>query len=108
MNISEGLNNRILKYKDAKSFLECVDSVSCKRYPKSRIRRALYSILFGFEKTTLPPTYTRVLALNETGRKILKDLKSDIPVLKTPTKKDYYNIEFLKEETRVKTILEKN
>ena len=39
----------------------------------------------------------RVLALNETGRKILKDLKSDIPVLKTPTKKDYYNIEFLKE-----------
>ena len=107
MNISEGLNNRILKYKDSKSFSECVESVSCKRYPKSRIRRSLYSILFNFEKSSSPPTYTRVLALNETGRKVLKGLKSDIPVLKVPTKKDYYNIEFLNEETRVKNILEK-
>jgi len=108
MNISEGLNNRILKYKDAKSFTEIVDKVSCKRYPKARIRRALYSILFNFYKNPSPPTYTRVLALNETGRNILKDLKSDIPVLKTLSKKDFYNIEFLEEEIAVKNILEKN
>lgn len=106
-NISEGLNNRLLSLGDCKSFSECVEKASCKRYTKARIRRALLSILFGFEKVSVPPTYTRVLALNQTGRKILKEAeeKSKIPILRVPSKKDFYNIPFLREEYTVKNIL---
>lgn len=107
LNISEGLNNRILKYKDCKTFSECVDSVSCKRYPKSRIRRALMCILLDFEKSDTLPTYTRVLASNETGNKLLKSIKktATIPVLSRITKKDIYNIPFLKEELITEDII---
>ena len=107
MNISEGLNNRILKYANSKSFEECVDAVSCKRYPKARIRRALMCVLLDFEKSDIPPTYTRVLASGETGNKLLKKAKktSSIQILSRITKKDIYNIPFLREEIITEKIL---
>ena len=109
MNMSEGLNNRIIKLADCSSFSECVEKASCKRYPKSRIRRALFSILFNFEKNPSLPTYTRVLALNENGRKILSASKKTVqlPVLSRVTKKDIYNIPFLKQELTTEKILYK-
>lgn len=100
LNISEGLNNRILKFSDSETLEECVDNICCKRYPRSRIRRALFSILLDMEKSHLPPTYTKVLAVNETGRKILATSRktATIPILNRLTKKDIYNIPFLNEE----------
>lgn len=107
MNISEGLNNRILKFSDCKTLSECVDNVSCKRYPKSRVRRALFSIMLELEKSSLPPSYIRVLAVNETGRKILAKARTTakIPILSRITKKDVYNVRFLKEELISNSIL---
>ena len=109
LNISEGLNNRIQKFADLKSFSDCVDAVSCKRYPKARVRRALLSILLDLEKSDEPPAYTRVLAANETGKKILAQLRktAKIPILNRITKKDLYNIPFLAEEIKVNRIITK-
>lgn len=74
-NISEGLQNRILSARGKESFRELIDSIKCKRYPETRIRRALYCILLDIKKSDQLPNYTRVLAFTETGRKLLKELK---------------------------------
>ena len=64
-------------------------------------------ILLDFEKSDTLPTYTRVLASNETGNKLLKSIKktATIPVLSRITKKDIYNIPFLKEELITEDII---
>ncbi len=74
-NISEGLQNRILSSRGKETFRDLIDSIKCKRYPETRIRRALYSILLDLKKTNELPQYTRVLAFNETGQKLLKTMK---------------------------------
>ena len=92
-NISEGLENRILANRNATSFSDMVDKIRCKRYPETRIRRALYSILLNIKKSEELPSYTRVLAYNETGQKILRNIKqnSKIPVFSRITKKDIFS-----------------
>ena len=99
-NISEGLQNRILSNRDASSFTELIAKIKCKRYPETRIRRALYSILLNLKKNSENPTYTRVLAYNETGQKILREIrkKSEIPVFSRITKKDIYEHPQLQKE----------
>ena len=91
-NISEGLENRILANRDAKSFSDLISKVKCKRYPETRIRRALYSLLLNLKKSDELPAYTRVLAYNETGQKILRNIRknSDFPVFSRITKKDIF------------------
>jgi len=91
--ISEGLQNRILANRNAESFSELIAKIKCKRYPETRIRRALYSLLLNLKKNEEPPTYTRVLAFNDTGKKLLREIKkkSEISVLSRITKKDVYN-----------------
>ncbi len=62
---------------------EVIQSVSCKSYTTSRIRRIICSIMIANTFKTLPkPTYIRPLALNKTGAKILKEIKdkSALPV----------------------------
>lgn len=99
-NISEGLENRILANRNATSFSDLIEKIKCKRYPETRIRRALYSLLLNIGKSEELPTYTRVLAYNENGRKILRNIKrsSDFPVLSRITKKDVYMHPQLKKE----------
>lgn len=99
-NISEGLQNRILANRDASSFAELISKVKCKRYPETRIRRALYSILLNLQKSDDNPTYTRVLAHNDNGRKILRKMKntSRIPIFSKITKKDLYEYPQLQKE----------
>lgn len=89
-NISEGLENRILASRGKNSFSELVDAVCCKRYPKTRVRRALYSILLDLEKSTECPCYTRVLAFTETGQKLLRNIKkkASLAVYSRITKSD--------------------
>ncbi len=91
-NISEGLQNRILKNRNATSYTDFIEKIKCKRYPETRIRRALYSILLNLKRKNELPTYTRVLAYNENGQKILREIrkKSQIPVFSRITKKDIY------------------
>ena len=59
------------------TFNEIVLTASCKRYPQSRIRRILCSMITGNTFTYLPdPTYIRPLAFNKTGGEILRKMKS--------------------------------
>lgn len=79
-NISEGLEHRILAARGKENFQDLIDAVKCKRYPQTRIRRALYSILLEIEKSEEAPNYTRVLAFTETGQKLLKKARKTASV----------------------------
>lgn len=89
--ISEGLENRILQSAlKAQSFDELCELVKSKRYPYSRIQRTCLHLLLNFTKDYefLHPEYIRVLGFNETGQKILKEMKSkaELPVLIRPAR----------------------
>ena len=84
----EGIENRIVRTSDAKNLTEWLDRVKTKRFPYSAVRRA---VLCGFLGVTNPLpdlSYIRVLAFNDTGRKILRNMKQTacLPVLSSLTK----------------------
>jgi len=88
--MSEGLEHRILeRAKRSGSLGEFVESCVSKRYPRARIQRHLVHILLGLRhedsrraQKTSPP-YIRVLGMNESGKKLLRDMKetASLPVL---------------------------
>ena len=106
-NISEGLNNRILKYR-GQSIEEFIAKIKCKRYTETRIRRALYSIILDIKKEDIlcPPTYTRVLAMTETGQKFLNSIRKtkSIETYSNLTKPIIYNNPQLKKELMINEI----
>lgn len=106
LNISEGLNNRILKFKNEESLEEIITLIKCKRYVRTRIQRALYSIIFDIKKEESLPSYTRVLALNKTGQKFLRSIKdkSKIKIYSRITRNDILNDSSLREEIRINNI----
>lgn len=70
---AQGLANRIYQARTASSLDELMEHLRTKRYPAARLRRILLHILIGITKDdiySLPP-YGRILAFNNTGRKIL-------------------------------------
>lgn len=81
--ISEGIENRILKallHVDTVDGL--IDRVKTKRFTRTAIQRMLISILLGINKEDLiqfknqsTPSYIRVLALNESGGRILRKMQ---------------------------------
>ena len=107
LNISEGLENRILKYKHCTDIDELVSLVYCKRYITSRIRRALYSIIFNLEKSDVLPTYTKILAFSDTGRTFLNSVKktSKIELYSKISRKDIFKNQVLNEEVRVNALI---
>jgi predicted nucleotidyltransferase len=88
--MSEGLEHRILeRAKRSTSLGEFVESCVSKRYPRGRIQRHLVHILLGLRhednrraQKTSPP-YIRVLGMNVSGKKLLRDMKktASLPVL---------------------------
>lgn len=85
-DVTEGLENRIKEGAlNCTTFDELCEYVKTKRYTMARIRRIFVNALLGITKgdLDLPPQYIRVLGMNETGMKILADLKgkTDIPVI---------------------------
>lgn len=105
LNISEGLNNRIIKFKN-EDYESAIDKIKCKRYIRTRIQRAIMSILFDIKKGNEMPTYTRVLALNKTGQKFLKEIKNkaQIKIYSKITKRDIYEDKLLSEELKINEI----
>ena len=93
-DVGEGIENRFMRaaaeVSDAVSLCEAVKT---KRYTMSRIRRIAWSALIGLTGavSSLPPSYIRVLAMNETGMRILKGMKktASLPVVTKPA--DYAN-----------------
>lgn len=87
--VSEGLENRIYEH-----FLESVDlqdicmKIKTKRYTLTRIRHILLNILLNITKSTMQELirseetgYARILAFDETGRKLLKKCNPDFPLI---------------------------
>ena len=100
-----GLGERILKCAhEATSYADLLSRVSTKKYPDARIRRGILFGLLGVKEADLSakPAYLGLLGCNETGRKILAQLrhrktlpivsaKSSIP--KTPEARSAWEIE---------------
>lgn len=80
--------SRLCKAANEATTLECFfELAATKRYTNARIRRTVLSYMLGVTKNDFKtmPTYTRVLAANEKGVELLKQMKkrSKIPALTT-------------------------
>lgn len=83
MNVREGIENRLKKYaqtsRDCEELIECVKT---KRYTRTYIQRLLCHMLLDIRKSDIAsfkgldyPSYIRILAFNENGTGLLKELK---------------------------------
>ena len=85
-DVSEGIEHRIIEaVRTSVSLSEIFDKVKTKRYTHSRIRRIILSSFLGIktEDVIAYPPYIRVLALNDNGRMMLKEMKNKyfVPVV---------------------------
>ena len=91
--VSEGLEYRCKQaVLSSSSYAQLLDACSTVRYPRARIRRIFTSLLTGataedlaYGKETGIP-YLRVLAFNEIGRTLLKEMKNaaTLPIITKP------------------------
>lgn len=84
-DMGEGLHNRLQKAaKQASTLDELLAKAKSKRYPMSRVKRAVAYAMLGItrEDAALPSAYLRVLAFNERGQEILRKAKrtASLPV----------------------------
>lgn len=85
----EGLANRLYNaIRQSTSIDEILSLSKTKRYTLARLRRILLWAFLGLSESDRPsaPPYLRVLGLNQTGRKVLKEMtaKSALPLLTKP------------------------
>lgn len=86
-DISEGLENKLLEASHTSSTYEMlVQNVKSKRYTQTRINRVLLNTLLGIKLIEInleKEGYFRVLAFDEVGQKILREMKkkSSLPVI---------------------------
>jgi len=86
---TEGLENFIKKAQNAFTFQDALEKCSSKRYPTSRIRRLFAQLALCQERPMwefAEPEYIRVLAFNDKGRELLKEMKTTatLPVITKP------------------------
>ncbi len=81
--LREGLAERICKFADAPDLETLYDRVKTKRFPHSAVRRAVLCGYLKFPEELPKITYLRVLAFNERGQEILKEMKTraTLPIL---------------------------
>ena len=88
--ISEGIEYKLKSAAlTAKSFEEWTGACTCRRYPAGRIRRHGIHIMLGLKHwdnrafQRLGPAYIRPLAMNETGRRLMREMKTtaSLPVV---------------------------
>lgn len=89
-DVSEGLENRFVSAcRDAADLPQVWELARSRRYPLSRIRRLTLCAYLGITDAlaSLPPSFVNVLAMNQQGRQILKQLKTScsLPVIVKPT-----------------------
>ncbi|MGO0883380.1 nucleotidyltransferase [Clostridioides difficile] len=108
--VNEGIENKI--YKDiftSNSLYELQLSIKSKRYTLTKIKRTLNNILLGIRKNdinlvkdidTVP--YIRILAFNDKGREVLKEIKnkSNIEIINK-----FSNISFSLDDMIFKTLI---
>ena len=76
--IGQGLEHRLYKAKRSASLEELLKNIQTKRYPMARLRRILPHLILDIRMEDMQkyPPYIRILAFNETGRRILRDAKT--------------------------------
>lgn len=88
--ISEGLHHKLASISlQARSIEELLTLLKSKRYTRTRLQRMLMHILLGTKKKDMElwdetgPLYARVLAFNDTGRNMLKEIasKGSVPLI---------------------------
>lgn len=88
--ISEGLENRILACsREATNRKELISAIKTKRYPYTRISRALSNILMELTENDVPPLphYARLLGFRKEAGPLLKSIgKSGFPLISRPSK----------------------
>jgi len=83
-DISEGIENKIiLAAKEATSLDELYSLIKSKRYSHARIRRLVLSAFLQIENIDYDIPYVKVLAFNDKGAEILREIKekSDLPII---------------------------
>lgn len=95
-----GMENRFLNYIDAESFEDFINLCSTKRYSKARIRRAALSFILDLDKElilgSIGVPYLRVLASNDTGFDIIREMKKTHMVIDKFSKTDELEDEKIK------------
>ena len=82
-NVSQGLENRIVSaVKENASVQDAVSAIKSKRYTMARIRQIFTAAVLGITKENVlsEPSYLRVLAFNETGKKLLAKMRKVVAV----------------------------
>ncbi len=99
-DVAEGIEHRIIEaVKTSVSLPEIFDKVKTKRYTHARIRRIILSSFLGIKTqdvVSLPP-YIRVLALNDNGRMMLKEMKNKYFV---PVVMKYGDVKYLDDDAK--------
>lgn len=85
--VTEGLEFRICRAaQECNSLSDLLEKIKCKRYPLSRLRRLLIYALLDIRKADQrkQPLYLKILDFNETGQKILHEMKkkATLPIVK--------------------------
>lgn len=95
-----GMENRFLNYIDAESFEDFINLCSTKRYSNARIRRAALSFILDLDKElifdSIGVPYLRVLASNDTGFDIIREMKKTHMVIDKFSKIDELEDEKIK------------
>ena len=98
-----GLYNRLYEasYK-TNSISSLTEITETKKFTKARIRRAIWYSYFGVTSSEVrsSPAYTQVLAMNNIGRYLLKEIKkvSDFPVITKPSAVNDLEFEVIKQK----------
>ncbi len=105
-NITEGIENRLLKVNDFDSVDHLIELVISKRYTNSKLRRILIHVLCNTRKdllTNFNIPYIRILGMNDQGKAFLNQIKDDVSVpLITKIKKKKHP--FLEQELRASKV----
>lgn len=83
-DVSEGLENRLYKAaRESVTFDGACTAAKTKRYAFARLRRIYLSAFLGIKETDYCDfkPYIRVLALNNTGRALISQIKDDVTVI---------------------------
>lgn len=90
--VGEGIENLLRnKIFESQNVYELAMEIKSKRYTYTRARRMLMNILFGLTKEDMMKVkmseeipYTKILAFNDTGRKMLKEASFQIELINKP------------------------
>lgn len=110
-DVNEGIENKIYQSIFTSSTLDDLkESIKSKRYTMTKIKRTLNNILLGITKNDMDKVknidkipYIRILAFNDKGREIIKNIKnnSDINIINK-----FSNISFSKDDEIFNTLIE--